>query len=137
MEKAFGEVNKIKGDMAEVLIERGSMCGENCSSCGMCEKRKYKILAKNNVGAKAGDKVVLGVSASRGLKAATLVYAVPVIILIAATAVLLSFGISEGTSVLTAFCIMAVWFFGVFIADKRGIFKEKISAEITEIKKRV
>lgn len=135
MEKAFGEVVNIKGNMAEVLIERGSMCGENCSSCGMCDKRKSKILAQNTAEAKMGDKVVLNVSASKGLKAAALVYGVPVLILLLTVVVLLNAGISEGVCVIIGFILMAVWFLGIFIAEKKGAFKEKMSAEITEITK--
>jgi len=133
MEKAFGRVVKVNGDIAEVLIERGSMCGENCSSCGMCDKNRSKILAKNTVGAKIGDKVVLRAAENGGLKAAVLVYAVPVLILIATIVLLLQAGVSESAAIIAAFFVMALWFLSVFAADKRGAFNAKICVQITEI----
>ncbi len=130
MEKAIGKVLSIKGDMAEVLVMRGSMCGDSCSNCGMCENKGTKIIAENLVGAQKGDSVELGVSTSKGLKAAALVYMIPVVILIASVVLFLKIGFGEGQAVLLSILIMAFWFALIFIAEKLGIFKNKINAKI-------
>lgn len=136
MEKAFGKVLSITNDLAVVGINRGTMCGENCSSCGMCEKGKTKIKAKNSIGAKAGDSVVLSVSVSDGLKAAMLVYGIPVIILVLSVVLFLNAGFSEKAAVVFSFLIMSLWFFCIFLAEKTGLFKKYILAEIIEIRKK-
>lgn len=133
MEKAKGKVLSTKDDMAEVLITRGSMCGDSCSNCGMCENKGTRIIAKNLVGAQKGDSVELGISTSEGLKATALVYLIPVVVLIVSVILFLKAGLTEGQSVLLAFLIMAVWFALVFIAEKFGVFKNKINVTITEI----
>ena len=133
MEKTLGKVISTDGAMAQVAINRGSMCGDSCSNCGMCENKGTKILVKNQVGANRGDTVRLGVSTSKGLGAAMVVYLVPVVILIASLVLFINAGLSEGISALLSFLIMAVWFAGVFVAEKSGLIKEKIYAEIIEI----
>jgi len=135
MEKAYGRVVALKDNMAEVEIARGAMCGESCSNCGMCEKRQSKVMAKNTLNASVGDSVELGVSTSKGLKAAVLVYMVPVMILIISLVVMLWAGISEEMAIVCSFLIMALWFIGVFTAEKKGAFKDRILAEITKINK--
>ena len=130
MEKAKGKVLSTKGDMAEVLVLRGSMCGDSCSNCGMCENKGTKITVENSVGAQEGDRVELGVSTSKGLKAAALVYLIPILILIASVVLFLKIGFDEGKSVLGAFAIMAFWFAIIFIVEKLGVFK---NAKITKI----
>ena len=133
MEKTLGKVISAEGGMAQVTINRGSMCGDSCSNCGMCENKGTKILVKNQAGASKGDTVRLGVSASKGLGAAIVVYLVPVVILIASLVIFINAGLSEGMSALWAFIIMAVWFVFVFVAEKSGLIKEKIYAEIIEV----
>lgn len=131
MEKAKGKVLSTDGICAEVMITRGSMCGDSCSNCGMCENKGTKITAKNSIGAKKGDSVSLEVSTSKGLKAALLVYLIPVFILIISVVIFLKSGFDEGKAVIFSFIIMALWFAGVFTAEKLGFFKNKIYAEIT------
>ena len=133
MEKTLGKVLSTKDDLAEVTINRGSMCGDSCSNCGMCENKGTKIVVKNSLGAKKGDTVKLGVSTSKGLGAAMLVYLMPVVILSASLVLFINAGLSEGISALLSFLIMAVWFVGVFVAEKSGLIKEKIYAEIIEV----
>ena len=133
MEKTLGKVLSTKDDFAEVTINRGSMCGDSCSNCGMCENKGTKIVVKNPLGAKKGDTVRLGVSTSKGLSAAMLVYLMPVVILIASLVIFVNSGLPEGLSATFAFAVMAVWFLVVFILEKLGTFKNKIYAEIIEI----
>ena len=134
MEQAFGRIESIKGDIAVVLIQRGRMCGENCSSCGMCGGAKTKITAKNTIGANVGDSVVLSVPTSKGLKATLLVYGVPVCILILSAILFQNVGFSESISVLFGFLLMVVWFLAVFFLEKTGKFEKDILASI--VKKR-
>ena len=62
-----------------------------------------------------------------------LVYGVPVIILVVSTMLFLNAGFSEGKAVIFSLLIMAVWFLVVFAAEKAGLFKKHILAQITEI----
>ena len=130
MEKAKGKVLSTDNDIAEVLITRGSMCGDNCSNCGMCENKGTKVLAKNTVGAKAGELVTLEVATSVGLKAAVLVYLIPVFVFIVSVVLFSKTGFEEGKAVLCSFLIMAVWFACVFAAERLGVFKNRIYAKI-------
>ena len=136
MEKTLGKVLSTEDGFAQVAIKRGSMCGESCSNCGMCENKGTTIVVKNPLGAEKGDTVRLGVSTSKGLGAAMLVYLMPVVILIASLVAFVNAGISEGLSAALAFAVMAVWFLAVFIVEKSGRLKEKIYAEIIEIIKK-
>jgi len=54
-------VLKTKGDQAEISITQASACGHECDSCGGCKnkERTFRTKAKNQVNAKAGDRVVV------------------------------------------------------------------------------
>lgn len=67
--------------MAEVLVNRGTACGGNCSSCGgTCSfQNKLTVTCGNPIGAQVGDRVTIASQTRRILGAAALVYLVPVI----------------------------------------------------------
>ena len=46
--------------LAEVLVARGTSCGEHCGSCSVCKYvGEIHTYAKNKIHAAAGDKVVI------------------------------------------------------------------------------
>ncbi|WP_026477823.1 SoxR reducing system RseC family protein [Alkaliphilus transvaalensis] len=77
MEK-IGVVKSLEGELALVEIRRVSACGENCSSCkGGCSPTQVYVKAKNHVNASVGQYVKLYSESKTVMKAAFLVYIVP------------------------------------------------------------
>lgn len=73
-------IKLLENQQAEVLVERGSACGGNCASCGGCSyKNKLTTVAFNRVTAQVGDTVVLETRTAKILKAAALVYLLPLV----------------------------------------------------------
>ncbi len=80
------KVQKIFADgTAQVLRIRESACSGDCHKCGGCGASEQQLLikAKNPIGAKAGDLVVIEAETSAVLKAALMLYILPVVLFIA------------------------------------------------------
>lgn len=79
---SIGVVESINGQKAMVSLTRHTACGD----CGACQMGKEnldrKIEALNPVGAKVGDRVTMEMADNTVLKAAFIVYIVPLIVLI-------------------------------------------------------
>lgn len=107
------------GDMCEVAVLRQSACGENCAHCkGGCTPTDTIIFAENIVGAKAGDRVVLEIPDKTGIKAAALVYLLPIIALITGALLAYSEGLSEGAVALISLMSMAAVILIVWVINK-------------------
>lgn len=80
----FGEVVEIQGDMALVNIQRKSACGQ-CKACelGHSDAKEINLLVENKLSAKVGDSVNLLMETPDFLKAAMIVYLIPLIALFA------------------------------------------------------
>ncbi|MBE7045088.1 MAG: siderophore-interacting protein [Ruminococcaceae bacterium] len=74
-----GIVIKTEEKRALVQVIRKSACGEHCVHCGACAKNTVEIWAKNPVGAKKGESVLLELSDQKIYRAAFLVYLLPLI----------------------------------------------------------
>jgi len=82
MEK-IGFIKSLEGDIAVVEIKRASACGENCASCkGGCAPTAVYARVKNNVNASVGQYVKLHSENKKVVKAAFLVYIIPLFSLI-------------------------------------------------------
>lgn len=95
-----GYVSKIEKDMAIVNIKRASACGDNCSSCGgKCNMPVVKVKIKNILNSKPGDYVMISSNTKLIMKAAFIVYVLPLISLIIGIGVsgfvLNNFGVKE------------------------------------------
>jgi len=68
---------------ARVQIERISACGHDCSTCDGCGLMAAPIeaIAKNPIGAKVGDTVLIESGTNRVLKFAALTYLLPIFLL--------------------------------------------------------
>ena len=76
-----GVVKKELGELCEVIVRRKTACGDNCASCGgSCKMNFQKVTAKNQVGAKAGDCVIIEMESKKVLLSAFLVYILPVLV---------------------------------------------------------
>ncbi len=70
---------------AQVLRVRESACAGDCHKCAGCGAAEQKMLVKahNPIGAKAGDTVVIEAETAAVLKAAAMLYILPVLLFIA------------------------------------------------------
>ncbi len=97
------------GTMCEVSVLRQSACGENCAHCkGGCTPTDTIITAENMVGAEVGDRVILEVPDRAGIKAAALVYSLPIAVLIIALMTAKLSGMSDDAAALISLAAMAV-----------------------------
>ena len=85
----------LNGGMAEIAVRRKSACGGNCHACGGCSDAKIvKVSAKNS--AAVGDEVIVSSETSGILKAAFVVYIIPIILFFAFYAAAAAMAMSEG-----------------------------------------
>ena len=126
-----GIVRQVMGDKAKVFIKRGSMCGESCGSCNMCDGKETIISADNKIGAKVGDNVTVSVKTNAGFVASMLIYGVPVLILFAGIFVLYALKMLTDFNFLLLIVAVLIWYAIIFILQKNN----KLSffeAEITK-----
>ena len=113
-----GTVKSVEGDFCQVVVTRQSACGENCASCkGGCKLQNQICNAKNSVGAKAGDKVIIEMDTKKVLKSALLVYILPIIVFF--TVYFLLYNLLESTRILGAILAMVTVFVLLFFHDRR------------------
>lgn len=118
--REIGSVESVENGIAKVRIVRKSACGENCANCkGGCTPTEQIISAKNEAGAKKGDRVAIQMQTSYVLLAAFLVYILPLIMLFLMYAIVYAASKSEGVSVLAGIIMMLVSFFAVKKADRK------------------
>jgi len=101
--------------MAEIAVKRESACGGNCHSCSGCSGRTniMKVAAKNPVLAAVGDRVVVSSSTGSILKAAVVVYVIPVILFFVFYALGALMGAGESMSIVLS---LVGFFLGVIMA---------------------
>jgi sigma-E factor negative regulatory protein RseC len=89
---------------AEVEVERGTACGGNCGSCEACVfQNELKTVARNRIGAKPGQRVLIESKSSRVYGAILLVYIVPILLAVLGCFAAYAAGASEGICVLCTF----------------------------------
>ena len=70
--------------MAEVVVPRSTACGSNCGNCESCIfQSELCTRAKNLIGAKPGQRVVIESKSSKIYKATLLVYILPIVLVVA------------------------------------------------------
>lgn len=73
----------LDAEYAEVFLERPTACSGDCHECaGGCTAAKeiMVVKARNLIGARAGDKVLLELNSRQMLKIAVLVYFTPIVL---------------------------------------------------------
>ena len=76
-----GVVKRESDGLCEVVVRRKTACGDNCASCGgACKMNFQSVTAKNAVGAKAGDSVIIEMESKKVLLSAFLVYILPIFV---------------------------------------------------------
>ena len=121
-------------DMAEIVVKRGTACGENCGNCESCMfDENVKATARNLVNAKPGQKVIISSKSSRVFSAAMLVYILPMVLLIAGYAIANALGAGEGICILASFIGIVLGAVIVVLSHKKWKEKNPITFDIIEL----
>lgn len=131
---------KCGGDVCEVAVLRQSACGENCAHCkGGCTPGDTIITAENTAGAKVGDRVILEIPDRTGVKAAALVYMLPIIALVIGAIFAYSSGMTEGQIALISLVSMAAALVLVWVISRAfsASFKVKVAEIIGSVENTV
>ena len=93
--------------MAEVVVARTTACGSNCGNCESCIfQNELKTLARNIIGARPGQKVVIESKSSTVFSAAAMVYVMPIVLFLLGYAAAYLLGAGEGLCVLVSFAAL-------------------------------
>lgn len=137
--KEHGVVVSVVEDKAVVNVKRQSACGK-CKACdmGRGDQKEINITAKNTVGAKIDDNVNLLIETPDVLKAAIIVYLVPLFALLAGIAVPTLIANSKGVdgeviSIISGLVLMSLSYLFVKSKDKKLKETNKYEPIITEI----
>ena len=121
----------LNDEMAEVVVTRATACGSNCSSCEACVfQNELKTVARNLIGAKPGQKVLIESKSSRVYGAILLVYIVPILLAVVGCFTAYAAGASEGICVLCTFLGFMLGAAVVVISQKLKRDKQSITFDI-------
>ena len=91
-------------ERAEVVVTRATACGANCESCEACVyQNELKTVARNLIGARPGQKVLIESKSSKVYGAILLVCIVPILLAVLGCFSAYAMGASEGICVLCTF----------------------------------
>lgn len=129
-----GIVTRIFPDqMAEVAVTRMTACGGNCGSCETCMlQSEVKTLAKNNVDALPGQRVMIESRSSLVFGAVFLVYVMPLILFLFGYGAAYLAGLSEGLCIVCSFLGLAVGAV-LLVVRERSRKKAEISYDIVKL----
>ena len=91
-------------ERAEVVVTRSTACGSNCASCEACVfQNELKTVARNLIGARPGQRVLIESKSAQVYGAILLVYIVPIVLAVLGCFAAYAAGASEGICVLCTF----------------------------------
>ena len=94
----------VNENLAEVVVTRATACGSNCASCEACVfQNELKIVARNLIGARPGQKVLIESQSSKVYGAIFLVYILPLVLAVLGCFLAYSAGAGEGLVILCTF----------------------------------
>ena len=130
--KETGFVKSVDGEFCTCVTKRKSACGENCATCkATCSSREHTFVAKNIIGANAGDEVVIELATSSVLKSAFLVYILPLAAFLIGFSYFFNSGKSELTSAAWGLVLGgAMWVLAGFYGKYK---KAELTPKVTEI----
>ncbi len=79
--KQVGRILKLDGEFADVEVQRHTAC-KKCGGCQLGTEKANIVKAKNTINAKEGQKVYLDLANISVLKAAAIMYIIPLIALV-------------------------------------------------------
>lgn len=107
-----GTVISVDKNLATISVRRTSACGENCANCkSVCQGTEVQTTAENKAGARAGDVVKVESNSKDVLRAAVILYILPVLAAIVAAVISYANEMSDIFVVL----LSAISFFASFI----------------------
>jgi sigma-E factor negative regulatory protein RseC len=132
-----GFVSSTVGQRAVIQLTRHTACGD-CGACQLGEENmQLQVEVINKIGAQNGDRVEIEMSDEKVLKAAFIVYIIPLIALFVGMGLVqLLFGqlqIVEGLSAIAGISLMVLSFLFIRRADKARKEGGKYEMEITQI----
>lgn len=126
----IAKVKKLLPDgTAEVVRIREDNCSGNCAVCGGCGEDKT-FLAYNDMKANIGDRVILQPDAKVARKTATMLYTIPVVLLLAGYLLGEHF-LSKGGLFGVLGAVVGLW--AVLLMDKKMAKKNPVTYHITGI----
>ena len=119
---------------AEVVVTRATACGSNCASCEACVfQNELKTIARNLVGARPGQKVLIESKSSHVYSAIVLVYIVPILLAVLCCFAAYAAGASEGICVLCTFAGFLLGSLITVLTQRLKKNKNPISFDIIKI----
>ncbi len=128
----IGTVANIDDDTIYVNIEVGSACS-GCHAQGFCSSlgssnKTIEVSFKQFPNTLVGDKVIVSISESLGMKALMIGYIIPACILIASLVFAFIFIKHEGIAALTALASVALYY--LIIWYKKDLFKKQFNFKL-------
>lgn len=126
-------VKCLPNDMAEVVVTRTTACGSNCGNCESCIfQSELKTPARNLIGAKPGQRVVIESQSSKVYGAIILVYIMPILLALAGYFAVYALGGSEGLCVLGTFIGLALGAVIIVLSQRLKKNKKAITFDIIQ-----
>ena len=127
-----GIVKSVDGEFCTCSTRRKSACGDNCATCkAVCSSREHIFLAKNTIGAKEGDTVMIEMPTKDVLKSAFLVYILPLLAFLFGFTYFFKTGKSELASAFWGLVLGgAMWILVSFYGKYK---KAELTPEVVEI----
>ena len=127
----------LPNDMAEVAVARTTACGGNCPSCESCFfQNEIKTTARNRIQARPGQRVVIATQSKAIFGAATLVYLMPIVLMLLSYALAAICGAGEGLRVLVSFLALLLSA-GILVLSQRSRKSKEIQFEIVRFAEEV
>ncbi|MCR5576781.1 MAG: SoxR reducing system RseC family protein [Oscillospiraceae bacterium] len=124
----------LDGGMAEVVVSRGTACGSNCASCEACVfQSELKTPARNLIGARPGQRVVIESRSSKVYGAILLVYILPIVLAVLGYFAAWSLGAGEGLCILATFAGIVLGAVTVVLSQRLGKNKNAITFDIISL----
>ncbi len=119
--------------MAEVVVTRSTACGSNCGNCESCIfQSELCTRAKNLIGAKPGQRVVIESKSSKIYKATLLVYILPIVLVVAGYLIAAAAGAGEGLCIVSSFIGLALGAATTVVSQKHKKDKDRITFDIIQ-----
>ncbi|MBI4744764.1 MAG: SoxR reducing system RseC family protein [Actinobacteria bacterium] len=139
MMEETGQVIKTEGETAIVQIARSSMC-EKCNACQLSSSNTMQAEVENSIGAKVGDNVKIVLEPKVLLKAAFVIYVIPLVFFIfgylfglGIAFVLNKPGLLEALGIIFGFVFFGVSYMLIKRIDKKVAKTGKFKPVIVEV----
>lgn len=118
-----GVIDSIENGVVHVRIVQSSACS-SCKVASYCSSAEHKekiidVRCANTQKYAVGQEVTVMAAPSVGTKAVVLAFAIPTVILLAAIAISLGYGASEGVAAVTGVAAMVPYYFILYLNRKK------------------